>query len=122
MKLYERLNRRDLTSFLDGVAEDVEFRSLIAETEGETFQGHDGVRQWWVQVAQALGGLGFDVEDYAEDGDAVVTKIRVRGSVGATGIEQTMWQAVVIRDEKVTWWQTFRSADEAWLEVRERLG
>jgi ketosteroid isomerase-like protein len=119
---YAALNHRDFAAFLDGVAEDVEFRSLIAEAEGDTFHGHDGVRQWWTRVVQALGGLGFEMEDYAEDGNALVTKVRVRGSVGATGIEQAMWQGVLVGDDdKAVWWQTFRDEDEAWAAVRERL-
>ena len=122
-RVFAALNHRDLATFLDRVAEDVEFRSLIAEAEGDTFHGHDGVRRWWTQVAQALGGLGFELQEYAEEGDGIVTKIRVRGNVGTTGIEQTMWQgAVVSADEKATWWQTFRSEDEAWAAVRARLG
>ena len=121
-RMYAALNHRDFATFLEGVAEDVEFRSLIAEAEGQTFNGHEGVREWWTQVAQSLGGLGFELQEYAEEGDGMVTRIRVRGSVGTTGIEQTMWQGVVLRGEKTVWWQTFRSEDEAWAAVRERLG
>jgi ketosteroid isomerase-like protein len=119
--LYDALNRRDFAAFVEGVHPDVEFRSLIAETEGETFRGHEGVKSWWVQVQQSLGGLGYDVEEYAEEGDGLVIKIRVRGNVGTTGIEQTMWQGVVLRDGKAVWWQPFRSEEEAWAAVRERL-
>ena len=120
-RMYAALNQRDLASFLEGVAEDVEFRSLVAEAEGEVFRGHEGVRQWWTQVAQALGGLGFELQQFNEEGDGLVTKIRVRGNVGATGIEQTMWQGVILRGQQAVWWQTFRSEDEAWAAVRERL-
>ena len=120
-RMYAALNHRDFPTFLTGVAEDVEFQSLVAEAEGETFRGHDGVRRWWTEVAQALGGLGFELQAYAEEGDGLVTKVRVRGNHGTTGIEQTMWQAVIVRDGKATWWQTFRNEAEAWTAVRERL-
>ena len=119
--LYDALNRRDFAAFIEGVDPDVEFRSLIAEAEGETFRGHEGVESWWVQVQQSLGGLGYDVEEYAEEGDGLVIKIKVRGNVGTTGIEQTMWQGVVLRDGKAVWWQPFRREQEAWAAVRERL-
>ena len=119
-RAYAALNRRDIVAFLDMVDEDVEFRSLIAEAEGETFHGHEGVRSWWRQVAQSLGGLGFELQEYQEEGETAVTRIRVRGSVEATGIEQTMWQAIEIRDEQVVWWGTFRTGEEAWAAVRER--
>ena len=118
---YAALNRRDIAGFLDLVDERVEFRSLIAEAEGESFHGHEGVRRWWTQVAESLGGLGFEMEYYEEEGDGGVTRVRVRGSVEATGIEQTMWQAILVRGEKVVWWGTFRTGDEARTALRERV-
>ena len=119
--MYAAINRRDFAAFLAGVAEDVEFRSLVAEAEGQTFRGHEGVREWWTQVAQALGGLGFEMQGFEEHGDGLVTKIRVRGNVDTTPVEQTMWQGIVLRDQKAIWWQTFRSAPEAWAAVDARL-
>jgi ketosteroid isomerase-like protein len=118
--MYDAINRRDLDAFVAGVSEDVEFRSLIADVEGQVYRGHEGVREWWVNVSQLLGGLGFEMEEYAEEDDVGVIRVRVRGNLGTTGIEQTMWQAVLVQDGKATWWQTFRSEDEAWAAARER--
>ena len=39
------LNGDDVDGFLTTVHPDAEFKSLIAEAEGETFRGHDGVRR-----------------------------------------------------------------------------
>jgi ketosteroid isomerase-like protein len=119
--IYSAINRRDLDTVLAHVAEDAEFRSMVAEADGETFRGHDGVRSWWTQVVQALGGLGFDLEEYRDEGEGAVIKVRVRGLVGTTGIEQTMWQGVTFRDEKAVWWGLFRSEEEAAAAVRGRL-
>lgn len=121
-RLYAAINDGDIATLLDGVADDVEFKSLVAEAEGDTFRGHDGVRRWWSEVLQALGGLDFELEEYAEDGDGIVTRLRVRGSVETLPLEQTMWQGVVIRDGKAAWWAAFREEDEAWAAVRERVG
>jgi ketosteroid isomerase-like protein len=120
-RMYHAINHRDFDAFAAGAHEDVEFRSLVAEAEGQTYRGHEGMRLWWTDVSQMLGGLGFEMEQYAEEGDGVVLKVRVRGNVGTTGIEQTMWQGATIRDGKADWWQTFRSEGEAWAAVRERL-
>ena len=38
------LNARDLDGFIAVAAEDVEFTSMVAEMEGTTFRGHDGIR------------------------------------------------------------------------------
>jgi hypothetical protein len=40
------LNAGDLDSFLSVVSEDAEFTSMIAEVEGQTYRGHEGVRAW----------------------------------------------------------------------------
>jgi len=120
-RMYHAINHRDFDTFASGAHEDVEFRSLVAEAEGRLYRGHEGMREWWTDVSQLLGGLGFEMEEYAEEGDAAVMKVRVRGNVGTTGIEQTMWQAAVIRDGKAAWWQTYRTEDEAWAAARDRL-
>jgi uncharacterized protein len=41
---YAALNSGDLDAFLALTSEDVEFTSMVAEAEGTTFRGHDGVR------------------------------------------------------------------------------
>jgi ketosteroid isomerase-like protein len=43
---YEAVNRGDVDGLLVAIHPDVEFTSLIAEAEGETFRGHEGVRRW----------------------------------------------------------------------------
>lgn len=120
-RMYDAINLRDFEAFVGGAAPDVEFRSLVAEADGHVYRGLEGLREWWTEVSQTLGGLGFEMEGYAEEGDAVVIRVRVRGNLGTTGISQTMWQAAVIRDGKATWWQTFRTEAEAWAAARDRL-
>jgi len=41
---HRALNSGDLEAFLALTADDVEFTSMVAEAEGTTFRGHDGVR------------------------------------------------------------------------------
>jgi ketosteroid isomerase-like protein len=52
---FDALNRDDLDGFLELIDPEVEFTSLIAEAEGETFPGHDGVRRWWESVHSSNG-------------------------------------------------------------------
>ena len=35
------------------------------------------------------------------------------GTLGDARVEQTMWQATLLRDEKLIWWAFFRSEREA---------
>lgn len=53
---YAMLARRDLDAFPALIHPEVEFRSLLAETDGKTYRGHEGVTAWWNDMAESLGG------------------------------------------------------------------
>ena len=110
---YAAVNRGDIEGLLAIVHPDVEFTSLIAEAEGETFRGHDGVRRWWKEVVLPLGGLHGDPEEVRDLGDTVLA--RIGGTYRPRGVEvrQTIWQVIRFRDGKATWWQFFRTEEEA---------
>lgn len=114
---YAILKRRDLEGFLALVDPEVEFRSLIAEAEGRDYRGHEGVREWWESVAQAMGGLRFEPTAIHEVGEGVCAELAVTGIVEDVEIPQRMWQAVRISGDKVRSWTVVRSEAEAhaWL-------
>jgi len=105
---------RDLEGFLSIIHEDVEFVSLVAEAEGGTYTGHDGVRVWWEQVGESLGTLRYEPKEMTDLGDgAVLTELVVSATVAGVDVPQTMWHAVQVRDSKAAWWGAFRTRDEA---------
>ena len=107
------LNSGDLEAFLALTAEDAEFTSMVAEAEGTTFHGHDGVRAWWETVRGVFDDVRWDLLDIRGSGDRGVMHFRMTGTLGSVPLEQTMWQAVVLRDGKAIWWAFFRSEREA---------
>jgi ketosteroid isomerase-like protein len=112
-RAWSALDRRDLDDFLALIDQQVEFTSLIAEAEGTSYQGHQGVRDWWEKVAGAFGGLQWEVQELQEVGPGVVSKITVTGSVGGVDVPQTMWHCSRLRNGKVVWWGAFRTEEEA---------
>ena len=110
---YGALNRCDLDAFIALTTEDVEFTSLIAEAEGTTFRGHDGVRAWWAGVPGAFAAMRWELLDVKGAGDRGVTQIRVTGVFGGIRLEGTMWTAFRLRDGKFSSWATVRSEQEA---------
>ena len=111
---YDALNRRDLEAFLALSDPEVEVVSLIAESEGGTYRGHEGVREWWRDVAGSLGGIQFEAEEIRElDDETLLVRVRTAGEVADVQVEQVMWQAIAIRDGLALWWQPFRSEREA---------
>jgi ketosteroid isomerase-like protein len=113
-KGYAAVNRGDIDGLLDCVHSDVEFTSLIAEAEGEVFDGHDGVQRWWEQVVNPLGGLHGEIEAVRDLGNDTLLA-EVAGTYRPSGVEvhQTVWNVVRFRDGKATGWEFFRTEEEA---------
>ena len=110
---YGALNAGDLNGFLALTTEDVEFTSMVAEAEGATFRGHEGVRQWWTTVRGAFEEVGWEPLDVQGLGERGVVKLRMAGTLGGVPLEQVMWQAVRLRDGKARWWAFFRDERDA---------
>src|SRR5688572_1507009 len=89
---YDAITRKDVDAFLDLSHPEIEFRSLIAEAEGRTFRGHEGVRDWWDSVIRSL-----DVQPRPESiegfRDRGITCLHLAGSVGGVEVPQTMWMS-----------------------------
>jgi ketosteroid isomerase-like protein len=122
-KSWTYVDGRDLEGFLGIVHEDVEFVSLVAEAEGGTFHGHEGVKVWWDSVGEALGGLRYEPQEMQDLGDGgVLTRLVVSGTYSGVEVPQTMWHVVKVRDGKAEWWGSFRTEEEAMGAYREWTG
>ena len=110
---FAAINRSDLEGVLSLADPEVEFHSLIAEAEGQTYRGHDGVREWWEQVKGSLGGLRFEAEAIRSEGDWAVVKVLVTSRMGDVAVPQRMWQATRVRNGKAIWWGIYRTEPEA---------
>ena len=124
-RAYEALNARDLDGFLALSDPEIEITSLIAEAEGGSFYGHEGVRDWWHRVViGSLGGIRFTLAEIRElDHEMILVKLVVGGEASGVAVQQTMWQAIQVRDdERAIWWQPFRTEEEALAAIEERRG
>jgi hypothetical protein len=122
---YAALNARDLEAFLDRTDPEIEITSLIAEAEGATFRGHDGVREWWdTVVIGALGGIQFTIDQIRElDHEYMLVELVVSGEAAGVTIEQRMWQSIQVRDgRRAVWWQPYRTEQEALEGIERRRG
>ena len=107
------LNSGDLDGFLALATEDVEFTSLVAEVEGTTFRGHDGVRTWWETVRGAFADVRWEVLEVRRYGDGGVADVRMTGTLGGVPVNLMMWLAARVRERRVSWWSFFRTEREA---------
>ncbi len=109
----EAINSDDPDAFVALTAEDIEFTSMVAEAEGTTFHGHEGVRAWWDTVRGAFEDVRWELLDLRGAGDRSVTHLRMVGMLSGVPVELTIWQAVKLRDGKAAWWGSFRTEREA---------
>jgi hypothetical protein len=112
-RIYASINRRDLDGFLDQIDPEVEFTSLIAEAEGQTYRGHEGVREWWDRVVGFLGSLRLEPVEIRDLDNRGLIKVRATAEVEGVEVTQTMWQAYQLRDGVPVWWGFFRTEAEA---------
>jgi ketosteroid isomerase-like protein len=112
-KAFGALNSGDLDGFLAVATEDVEFTSLVAEVEGTTFRGHDGVRTWWETVRGAFADVRWEVLEVRRYGDRGVADVRMTGTLGGVPVNLMMWLAARVREDRVSWWSFFRTEREA---------
>ena len=120
----EAFNRRDLDAFLAFMDPEMEFVVRLMEMEGRPYlRGHDGVREWWRGMLAVFPDFKVDVLEARDLGDSVIATVRMRGHSGNSDVpfNETVWQAIKVRDGKCTWWQTFRSEAEA-IEALEAAG
>jgi hypothetical protein len=110
---YRAINDDDFEAFLEWVAEDVEFTSLVAEAEGMVYRGHAGAREWWNTVRTAFDDGRWEMVDLEEAGSHAVARIHITGTIRGVPVEQTMWQAIERRGDQAGWWAFFREEREA---------
>jgi ketosteroid isomerase-like protein len=107
------LNSGDLDGFMAVAAEDVEFTSMIAEVEGTTFRGHEGIKAWWETVVAAFGDVRWEVLEVRGAADRGIAHVRMDGTLGGIPLNLRMWLAARLREGRVTWWTWHRTEQEA---------
>jgi ketosteroid isomerase-like protein len=83
---------------------DIEIRNWDDAPITGPYFGHDGVRQWWEDVADAIDDVHFELLEIEPiDATRCLTIQQLRGSFRLTGIEVAgAWAAIVtVRDDKV---------------------
>ena len=115
-RFYDAFNRRDLDASLAVIDPEVEFAARFMEVEGDPYyRGHDGIREWWRTLLAIFPDFSAEVLDVRETGGFLILALRIRGHGAGSGVpvDEAVWQAVEVRDGKVTWARNFGSEAEA---------
>jgi ketosteroid isomerase-like protein len=81
------VNARDLDAFDRLFHAEIEFRSLIAASEGEVYRGAEGLRAWIETMDDVWSGFHLELTDLRDPGgDDVVVVFRLTGVAKGSGV------------------------------------
>jgi ketosteroid isomerase-like protein len=112
---YAAFKNRDFDELIAVTHPDIEFTSLIRESEGEVYRGHDGVREFFKSLLEVLPDWIPEIDTVEDYGDRMLVKATIHATPpgGSVPMEQVMWQAVRLRDGLAIRWDFFRTEEEA---------
>jgi ketosteroid isomerase-like protein len=80
-------NREDIATIIALSHPDIEFVALVADVEGRTYHGYEGIRQYFVDMHDAWTESEYELEDLIDAGsDHVVALVRWRAAGRTSGI------------------------------------
>lgn len=114
-RAYNAFAERDFDAIAEITHPEVEFTSLVMESEGTTYRGLDGLREYFERIVDVLPDWRPEVQEIEAHGDLALVRNRTYATPpgGSVPVEQAMWQVVRLRDGLAYRWEFFRSEDEA---------
>jgi ketosteroid isomerase-like protein len=111
----DAFNRHDVDAWLAMCHEESELYSLRAQLEGNPYRGHEGLRQFLVDLDELWEYVRFDVHELRDAGERVVVLCDFEARARASGVELDSPVGVVFatRAGKVSYARFYSDPDEA---------
>lgn len=114
--VWAAFSRNDVEAAIALISTDVVVVPFGAAMEGKRYEGHDGIRQWFLQDIR-VNWERFDSEaqEFRKVGDRLLVygRWRARGRDSGVELDVAATWVVDVRDGKIAAWQTFTDRDEA---------
>jgi ketosteroid isomerase-like protein len=115
-RLYEAFNARDIDSLVAVCEPGITVQSAFAAVSGNVYHGHDGVRKWQADLAEAWGDeIRVQAEAYFDLGEHVLAFDVLQGrgrrsgaGVALPGAALTRW-----RDDRCVYFKAYARREEA---------
>jgi ketosteroid isomerase-like protein len=113
--VFEAISRMDADALVALCDPDVRFESRITAVEDATYEGHEGVRRYVANLAEAFEWIDVERFDVVEDRDRAVftNRFRARGRGSGVEVEQHFFVAGKGRAGRLLWWGFFDSRSAA---------
>lgn len=112
---FEAISRMDADALVALCDPAVRFESRITAVEDATYEGHEGVRHYIANLAEAFDWIEVEPSDAleAEDRAVVTNRFRARGRTSGVEVEGRFFVAGKGRHGRLTWWGFFDSRSAA---------
>jgi ketosteroid isomerase-like protein len=106
---------RDVERVLELIDPDVEFKALTNDFAGRTepYRGHEGIREYFRDLARVWDDLRLTPSDYREVGDLVLVTGRVNARSAARIVDGSTGWIWRVRDGRVVYGRVYASAADA---------
>ena len=115
-RAYDAYQRGDLEAFVAAHDPECEILPRIVRVEGGMpYRGHDGVRAYWRDMAEAFEDWQPVAAEVRDHGDILIVRIRQsgHGRSGVAFVDEEFWQAIKMRNGLTVWWSTYSTEAEA---------
>ena len=115
-RAFDAWAHRDVEAFLRVVDPAVEVQSaIIGGAEGNTYRGHQGVREWMAESDAAFEELRVEREEYRDAGDLVLNlcHLYARGSESGVELDAPLAWLCTLRGGKIVRAQGYFDLHEA---------
>jgi uncharacterized protein len=115
-KVIDAGNRRDPEAILQYSDPEIELQSaIIGGAEGNTYRGHQGIRDWIAESDAAFAELRMEPEEFRDLGDDVlmIGRLYARGLESGVEIESPIAWLFTLRDGKGVCARGYLSIHEA---------
>jgi ketosteroid isomerase-like protein len=106
---------RDLEGVLDVIDPDIEFTAVTADLAGRTepYRGHEGIREYFRDVALVWDDLRLTPREFREVGDSILVTGRVSARSAARIVDGSTGWIFRVRDGRVVYGRVYASAGDA---------
>ncbi len=114
-RAYAAVLNRDFDALVEITHPEVVFTSMIRESEGGVYRGHEGMREFFESLLEVLPDWRPTLEDVEDHGDRMLVRARIYASPpgGDVPMEQVVWHVIRLRDGLAIRWDFFRTEEEA---------
>ncbi len=113
--MFAAFAERDLERVLDLVDPEFEFTTVTSDYAGRTepYRGHEGIRQYFRDVALVWDDLRLSPSKFREVGDSILVTGRVSARSPARIVEGSTGWVFRVRDGRVVYGRVYASAADA---------